>query len=387
MPQPRRTMHRGMLLMCALQGMPCVRCMGTSRTFLPFCAFIPHTAHLQLVRRQTGEGSNSNQLRPPYCRLRPQLLEGVGSKTPQQRAQMLDRLVRQSSLRGTPLHRMSLQAGDDGRLEEAKGDAGGEFKCELLNPECYREVNAFYKANGYRATSKATDVLWVIKHRTAALPRLLGAVRLTPQRYKPFGGIFFLRSLCIAKDWRRRGLGTMLTRAATAYKPDTPRYCFALTELVPLYLKAGWAETRAGSMPRPILSRFEAVADQTARKHKSVALLSHGLPAPLSFLPMRNASEGRDDSPAASQTRIVLIQHVNEGKRETATAQVLEHDSLAAHIWLERWVCVVCVCVCCVCVCVCVCVSVSECVCVCSLARHFCLERWVGERARARLSS
>jgi len=233
-----------------------------------------------------------------------------------------------SAQRSTPVRRMCLRPGDGSDDDHAT--SGNGFVCELLDSEQYREVNAFYKAHGYKATAKPTDTLWVLKHHpSAAHAGLVGAVRLTPQRYKPFGDILFLRSLCIAKDWRRRGLGTKLTSAATAYRADLPRYCFALEELVSLYLQAGWHEAGSDAMPRTIRARFEAVADQASRKHKSVALLCHGLPT-------HEASGTRNAR--CSATHIVLLQHANEGKRKTATGTVLEHEQLREHIRLERWV-------------------------------------------------
>jgi len=222
------------------------------------------------------------------------------------------------------------------------------LSCERLAPERFRDVNDFYKANGYKATCRPTDILWVL--REPSNDALVAAVRLTPQRYKPCGAILFLRSLCVARDWRRRGLGTVLTRAATAEDHGLPRYCFALEELVPLYLRAGWRLTPFAAMPLTILSRFEAVVQQTARKHKKVALLSHGLPAGLfaedtgaSALAENAQGSSHIEQPPTLQTgadrvRIVLLQHANEVPRPTSTGAVLEHESLRPHLNLERWV-------------------------------------------------
>lgn len=235
----------------------------------------------------------------------------------------------------------------------------GEFRpmtCERLASERYREVTRFYKDNAYKAVAKPTDILWVL--RDPSSESLVGAVRLSPQRYGPLGDLLFLRSLCIAQAWRRQGLGTKLTRAAIGEPNGTlhqkkkqeeegnvrevfnsaiplPRYCFALTELVPLYVKAGWRLTPSDAMPRTISDRFAAVVAQTARKGKSVALLSHGLPI---------AAETQSEHSAASHTtqrtltRIALLQHANEVGRETATGTVLGHESLSPHIELEKWV-------------------------------------------------
>ncbi len=216
------------------------------------------------------------------------------------------------------------------RLPEDPAAKRNAVVAERLAPERFREVNEFYRANRYKATCRPSDTLWVL--REPATAALVGAVRLTPQRFKPFGALLFLRSLCVARDWRRQGLGTQLTRAATADDPGTPHYCFALEELIPLYLQAGWHMTPPEAMPPTILHRFEAVVQQTARKHKKVALLSHGLPAGQAA----GGARAQDDD--RGRVRIVLLQHVNEVRRATATGQVLAHESLRPHLQLERWV-------------------------------------------------
>jgi hypothetical protein len=229
------------------------------------------------------------------------------------------------------------------RPPEGPAAKGGAVAAERLAPERFREVNEFYRANGYKATCRPSDILWVL--REPATDALVGAVRLTPQRFKPFGALLFLRSLCIARDWRRQGLGTQLTRAASAEGPGTPHYCFALEELIPLYLQAGWRMTPPETMPPTILNRFEAVVQQTARKHKKVALLSLGLPAGQA----EDGARALDDAQGSSQQQqkkappgdrvcIVLLQHANEVRRATATGAVLAHESLRPHLQLERWV-------------------------------------------------
>ena len=226
----------------------------------------------------------------------------------------------------------------------SRGSAAGPWTCERINATSHAAVNAFFKAQGYKVACKPRDRVWVLlSSENVQSPddrgqllssEIVGAVRLTPQRYKPLGDVFFLRSLCIDAGLRRQGLGTLLTRAATADSAGTPRYCFALEELVPLYTRTGWAATPPHMLPRSIRDRFRAVTDQTARKSKSIALLSHGLPVPTASsreTEVRAGDEGQ-------KTRIILLQHAKEAARKTATGALLSHPSLAAHINLERWV-------------------------------------------------
>jgi hypothetical protein len=225
----------------------------------------------------------------------------------------------------------------DGSAELAAPFADtGSLVCEQFPSERYREVNEFYREQGYKAVCRPTDILWVLRDHPNN--KLMGAVRLTPQRYKPLGDVLFLRSLCIAKRLRRRGLGSRLTRAATADNAALPRYCFALQELIPLYVGAGWEHTQPADVPPTIRARFEAVVQQSARKHKSVAIMSHGvLPSPAQASAREQPSTAHSAPPLT--THIVLLQHINEVRRPTSTAAVLEEVcGSTSFVRLERWV-------------------------------------------------
>ena len=233
-------------------------------------------------------------------------------------------------------------------------------QAERLDFTRHQEVNEFYRANGYRAVCRPADILWVLRHNG----ELVGALRLSPQRFRPFGDMLHLRSLFVVQEWRRQGLGTLLICSATR-EHSLPTYCFAYQELVPLYHAAGWS-TNSQLMPSTILDQFSAVVNQTARKHKSVALMTYGIVPHAADVAADaaaghgemvgeiNVDTGRQaETQRASGThkylqkesqnqqgrlRVVLLQHVKEVERDTGTGAILGNETLQPYLELQRWV-------------------------------------------------
>ena len=98
-------------------------------------------------------------------------------------------------------------------------------------------VNAFYRDHGCAVVTKPSDSLLVVHERES--DRIAGAARLVTQHE----GVQFLRGVFVSPAWRRRGVGTMLARAATEHSEQASRPCFTCVfdELSPLYARAGFA--------------------------------------------------------------------------------------------------------------------------------------------------
>jgi hypothetical protein len=106
-------------------------------------------------------------------------------------------------------------------------------------------------------------------------------------------------------------------------------------------------------MPSTILDKFSAVVNQTARKHKSVALMTHGM-SHGEMVGDINVDTGRQaETQTASDThkflqkesqnqqgrlRVVLLQHVKEVERDTGTGAILGNETLQPYLELQRWV-------------------------------------------------
>jgi predicted N-acetyltransferase YhbS len=98
--------------------------------------------------------------------------------------------------------------------------------------------------------------------RRAATDEIIGAVRLTPRRCESVGDLYFVRSLCVASEWRRRGLGTRLLRAALEETAGWASYAFPFAELAPLYRAAGFRELPAAEAPAWLEATRAKVAGQ-----------------------------------------------------------------------------------------------------------------------------
>ena len=174
-------------------------------------------------------------------------------------------------------------------------------------------ATSFFRRNHYKAAAKSGDAVYgLVEHE-----ELVAAVRLAPRVCKELGELRFLRSLCVDRVRRRRGLATRLLRDATSTDEALPFFCFACAELDRLYRKAGFIEADEHALPGWLGDRFASVAAQQQRKARCLRLMT--LRFPLS---------------------IVLLQHANEPQRPTGTGTLLMHPSLAGrhlHVQVLRW--------------------------------------------------
>ena len=135
-----------------------------------------------------------------------------------------------------------------------------EATAVLLDAVQHPLANAFYRRQQYRATTQRQDRVHVL--RSAGTDEIIGAVRLTPRRCESVGDLFFVRSLCVASEWRRRGLATRLLRAALAESAGRASYAFPFAELAPLYRAAGFRELPAAEAPAWLEATRAKVAGQ-----------------------------------------------------------------------------------------------------------------------------
>ena len=135
-----------------------------------------------------------------------------------------------------------------------------EATAVLLDALQHPLANAFYRRQQYRATTQRQDRVHVL--RSAETDEIIGAVRLTPRRCESVGDLYFVRSLCVASEWRRRGLGTRLLRAALAESAGRASYAFPFAELAPLYRAAGFRELPPAEAPAWLEATRAKVAGQ-----------------------------------------------------------------------------------------------------------------------------
>ena len=198
-------------------------------------------------------------------------------------------------------------------------------------------VNAFYRDNGCAAVTEPNDSLLVVHEQES--DRIAGATRLVTQH----DGVRFLRGVFVSPAWRRRGVGTMLARAATEQSEQASRPCFTCVfeELSPLYARAGFAAL--DEVPASVQRVYDTVARQQRRKHKRVVLMGRGFAACVPDAENGALAGCGAAFPAASDVllraaplRVLLLRHANELPRRTGTGPLLEHAAMLEHLSVER---------------------------------------------------
>ncbi|KAL7490239.1 hypothetical protein ACHAW6_015989 [Cyclotella cf. meneghiniana] len=204
-----------------------------------------------------------------------------------------------------------------------------EFECERLFPPFDSELYDFYRKNFSSQRNRrivpslpkdndARDTMYVLTRRSFDSQRkdIVVALRLT--KSKGYDGYTFLRSLCCEKEHRRQGLALQMVRASLRrHEATTCCYCFASSELVGFYQKAGFVRIPPNILndtmlnhthvPKWLVHSFKSTANRWNQKGKSLELfLRYSLPK--------------------FPTRIVLLQHCSELAKSTATGWLVDDD-------------------------------------------------------------
>jgi DTW domain-containing protein YfiP/N-acetylglutamate synthase-like GNAT family acetyltransferase len=176
-----------------------------------------------------------------------------------------------------------------------------------------QDVNAFYSQN-YRkpGAAKPGDSQYTLRSDV-----IVATVRLCPDLDN---GWIFLRSLCVDRAHRRRGLALNLLRLALddcAQHRDakTRVYCFCDTSLSPLYIKAGFRESQE-NLPKSIVQRYLKLRTRTREPELRC----------FQWTPLESLD-------------ILLIQHTKETTRKTGTAPLLlgtRHLNVNNQTWSGR---------------------------------------------------
>jgi len=103
---------------------------------------------------------------------------------------------------------------------------------ERLEPIQLPLVNRFYKECRYSAKANRSDEVYVLRHGG----KIVAALRLS---LKPEQN-FFLRSMCVHPEYRRKGLGAELLKALGPVLSLQSVYCFPFSHLEGFYGNAGF---------------------------------------------------------------------------------------------------------------------------------------------------
>eukprot|EP00956_Cyclotella_meneghiniana_P005506 scaffold7035_cov68-Cyclotella_meneghiniana.AAC.2 len=186
-----------------------------------------------------------------------------------------------------------------------------ELECISLHPPIGRELQDFYRDNFSLQRNKrivpslpqddgTDDVMYVLKKKEQQ--ETIASLRLTRSKYDR--GYTFLRSLCTARTCRLQGLGVELLLSSLKDFDNTSfYYCFASSELVGFYEKAGFERILPGnrtSIPKWMAHSYKQMAMKWRQRDKSLELFI--------WKPIKS-----------SPVQILLLQHCEEVTKSTAT--------------------------------------------------------------------
>ncbi|HWV15175.1 MAG TPA: GNAT family N-acetyltransferase [Cellvibrio sp.] len=105
-------------------------------------------------------------------------------------------------------------------------------------------VNRFYADCKYKVKCGRNDRVYSISLNG----NMIAAARLLPQA----DNSYLLRNLCVASQWRRRGVASYFLKKVLADLPPHDCYCYALFHLKLFYIGLGFQVFSADQVPQDI---------------------------------------------------------------------------------------------------------------------------------------
>ena len=122
-------------------------------------------------------------------------------------------------------------------------------------------VNKFYKACRYSAKAGRTDVVFVVRLQAeSAHQPIIAALRLQLQQSNialvGASPSYFLRSMCVAPEYRRQGVGLFLLQELRPFLQDHSCYCYPFAHLQSFYSSIGFALRDPSTAPAHMVEAF-----------------------------------------------------------------------------------------------------------------------------------
>lgn len=197
-----------------------------------------------------------------------------------------------------------------------------DLECTRLCPPFHRDLYDFYRDNfspnkrlvpSLPQDDDSDDAIYILKNRSGQHKDIIvAALRLT--RSKSDRQYTFLRSLCCAKEYRRKGFGMHLIQSSlSSFGFDNSScYCFASSELNGFYKKAGFVQltprndvTDVSRVPNWLLHSYTMMANKWIQKGKSLDLFVQ-------------------QTAKKSPVKIILLQHREEALKSTSSGWLAE---------------------------------------------------------------
>lgn len=108
-------------------------------------------------------------------------------------------------------------------------------------------IKQFYKKNGMRAQAPKNELIYSARLEA----QLIAALRLSP-----LGNDYLLRSMCVAAELRRQGIGQQFLQALQPVLASHKVYCFPFSHLVDFYQQANFELITTDDAPPAIADKF-----------------------------------------------------------------------------------------------------------------------------------
>lgn len=102
-----------------------------------------------------------------------------------------------------------------------------------------------------RAQAPKNELIYSARLQQQAGQQLVAALRLSP-----LGDDYLLRSMCVAAEQRRKGIGQQFLQALQPVLASHTIYCFPFSHLVDFYQQANFALITTDDAPQAIADRF-----------------------------------------------------------------------------------------------------------------------------------
>ncbi len=203
----------------------------------------------------------------------------------------------------------------------------------------------FYRANFHERPSKKLvpslpkkadgekirDVMYILTTSShQGQDEIMAALRLT--KSKNDEKYTLLRSLCVARKYRQRGLASRLVQESLQHFDVHYCYCFASPDLTLFYKKLGFTlassmqgEAQSKFIPRWMVNSYESMANRN-RNRKELKLYIKQEPSSCGA----NIPHGKNNL-----TEIVLLQHYTEKSKQTATGWLLNDTQYSEYFGID----------------------------------------------------
>lgn len=132
------------------------------------------------------------------------------------------------------------------------------MEASFLEPVQLPLVNRFYKSIRYSASAGRGERVMVVRDGAV----IVGAVRMQPKELAGMGPAWFLRSMAVSPEYRRKGVGTlMLGQLLLAFPRDTV-WCYPFSHLQGFYRLGGFKSLLAEDAPPEIRQPYERYCRQ-----------------------------------------------------------------------------------------------------------------------------